>query len=303
MPLTLPATRRHFLHTAGSAALATLCKAQPTDPSELWHLLADTHIASDTSAVSRGINMAEHLKSVTTHVLEAQQQEKAFGLLINGDLALRQGEAADYATLVQLLTPLREAGVDVHLTLGNHDHRENFHTACAEALSLRRSPLDHHHTGVITSAVVNWVLLETLEEVDHTPGLVGEAQLQWLERTLADLPPTKPTLVFAHHNPQSTAPEGKKISGLKDTDALLKVLEAHPQVKAYFFGHTHRWEIETRPSGLHLINLPPVAYIFNTARPSGYVQARLTPTGMELKLHSLDPAHPEHAQVKKLQWS
>jgi 3',5'-cyclic-AMP phosphodiesterase len=302
MPLYLPSTRRQFIQATSAFTLAPWCKGQEQPKTELWHLLSDTHIAEDTATVSRGVNMAEHLQKAVQSVLSCQEKEPAFGLLIDGDLALRDGQPGDYATLVKLLQPLREAGIDLHLTLGNHDNREVFHTGCNEALSLRKSALESHHCSVITSALVNWVLLDSLEIVDKTPGLIGEEQLGWLKRTLNDLP-DKPTLVFVHHNPQGPVPEGKKPGGLKDTEALLQLLESHPKVKGYIFGHTHNWEITRRESGLYLINLPAVAYVFKPERPSGYVQARLHSKGVDLMLQSIDPSHPQHGKVESLTWS
>jgi 3',5'-cyclic AMP phosphodiesterase CpdA len=245
--------------------------------------------------------MAENLRQAVQNVLATQEKERAFGLIIDGDLALQDGQPGDYATLVKLLQPVREAGIDVHLTLGNHDSREVFHIGCDEALSLRKSALNSHHCTVITSALVNWVLLDSLEIVNNTPGLIGEEQLGWLKRTLSDLP-DKPTLIFVHHHPQEPLPEGKKNNGLKDTQAFLQVLEADPKVKAYIFGHTHTWEITRRESGLYLVNLPPVAYVFKKELPNGYVQARIHGKGMDLRLHSLDPQHSEHQKVQSLSW-
>ena len=301
MPLTLPATRRHFLTGAAATAVAAFTRAEEAAASELWYMLSDTHIAADPATIARDVNVAAHLEQAVKSVLAGQQQEKAFGLFINGDLALDNGQPGDYATFVKLLQPLRDSGLDVHLTLGNHDDREKFKEACSESLQLKKSALDHHHTGIITSAVVNWVLLDSLEATDSTPGLLGESQLGWLDRTLRDLP-NKPTLIMVHHNPQGPVAEGKKATGIKDTEAMMRVLEAHSKVKAFIYGHTHNWEVKTKNSGVHFINLPPVAYAFNKERPSGYVEARVTSTSLELKLISLDEKHPLHGEKKVLRW-
>jgi predicted phosphodiesterase len=73
-------------------------------------------------------------------------------------------------------------------------------------------------------------------------------------------------------------------------------------VKAFIFGHTHDWQIETHDSGVHLINLPPTGYVFKEGRPNGWVRATLARDGMEIELRSLDQHHPAHAQVKQLTW-
>ena len=44
------------------------------------------------------------------------------------------------------------------------------------------------------------------------------------------------------------------------------------QVKAYFYGHTHIWG-RTDISGIHLVNLPAMAWAFDPTQPRGFVTA------------------------------
>jgi len=83
---------------------------------------------------------------------------------------------------------------------------------------------------------------------------------------------------------------------------LEELFARHRQVKAFIFGHTHNWHVETHASGVQLVNLPPTGYVFKEGRPSGWVRATLARDGAEFELRSLDPQHPEHAQVKRLKW-
>ena len=77
-------------------------------------------------------------------------------------------------------------------------------------------------------------------------------------------------------SPDEQAPAGpQKMSGNNDTVALFEVIRPRKQVKAYIYGHTHTWKVEQDDSGLHLINLPPVAYIFHEGDPSGWVRMML----------------------------
>jgi predicted phosphodiesterase len=80
------------------------------------------------------------------------------------------------------------------------------------------------------------------------------------------------------------------------------VLAPRHHVKLAVFGHTHDWRVSQHESGIHLVNLPPTAYVFKTGRPSGWVRATLTADGAEFELRSLDPKHPEHAQVHGMKW-
>jgi predicted phosphodiesterase len=89
---------------------------------------------------------------------------------------------------------------------------------------------------------------------------------------------------------------------LKDSAAFEELFARHRQVKAFIFGHTHNWHVEQHASGVQLVNLPPTSYVFKESRPSGWVRATLARDGAEFELRSLDPQHPEHTQVKQLQW-
>ena len=92
------------------------------------------------------------------------------------------------------------------------------------------------------------------------------------------------------------------MTGLQDTAAFLELLASRKHVRAYVFGHTHNWSISRRDT-LHLINLPPVAYVFGAGKPNGWVHARLDTTGMTLTLHTIDKQHPQQGERVELSWS
>ena len=130
MPILLPPlSRRKFLNRVlTSAAVAGLApyafaSTRRVDPNS-WALLSDTHIAADTAATSRTVNMADHLKTAVRDVLSLL--ESPAGVLVNGDCAFTTGQPGDYEAFRNLLEPLREAGLPIHIALGNHDHRERF---------------------------------------------------------------------------------------------------------------------------------------------------------------------------------
>lgn len=294
MPISLPPlNRRRWMRGAAASALAGSVSAAPDANDEAWILLSDTHIAADPALEARGVNMAVNLKRAVAQVLKVGQ--KPYGVMINGDCAYLDGQSEDYATLLQLIQPLRDHSVQVHMTLGNHDDRKAFRGAVAGARD--EPPLKEKHVAVISSARMNWVLLDSLDKVNEVPGLLGEEQLGWLDRALR-MAPNKPTAVMVHHNPGPFEIQGNKVSGLVDTGALFDVLTKHKdKVFVHFFGHTHNWSVSRdEKTGIHLVNLPPVAYTFKEDRPSGWVIARMNGKGLELELRSLNPNHPEHRQ-------
>ncbi len=220
------------------------------------------------------------------------------GVMIAGDCAFMRGMPGDYAMLRQLLVPLRTAGMPVHLALGNHDHRENFLAAFPDAESaVADGPqVAGKFISVVETRHANWFLLDSLDKTNVTPGALGEAQLAWLAKAL-DARPDKPALILAHHNPDQTV----KPSGLTGTDAFFDVLLPRKQVKAYFFGHTHCWNVG-RHKDLHLVNVPAVAWLFDKTQPRGFVLTRLRSDGATLALHALDHQHARHGETIELNW-
>ena len=300
MPIHLaPLSRRRFLlrSLAATAGLAlgpkALAAGKRTD-ADSWALLADIHLAGDRSHVARGINMAEHFTSVSQELQNLPKRPA--GVFILGDCALNSGETKDYATVADVLGPLREARMPIHLALGNHDNRERFWEAF-EAERAAKRPLADKQVALLPTPRANWFILDSLEQTLSTPGLIGPEQLDWLAKAL-DANRNKPALVLVHHNPHLL---GGNI-GLKDTAALLEVLRPRRQVKAYIFGHTHNWQSAQDESGLHLVNLPPVAYVFEKGKPSGWVHAILSSRSMKLELRCIDARHNQHGQVLDLKW-
>ena len=250
MPFHLPpVSRRDFLRRAlvagtGLLTLPTL-RAAGTDP-DRWALLSDTHIAADSATVSRDVNMADHLRATLAEVRALTTPP--VGVFVNGDCSLLRGLADDYTKFAELFAPIREAGLPIHLTLGNHDDREVFWTALQNSKPAA-PPLASKHVSVVEGARANWFLLDSLDVTNQTPGRLGDEQRAWLAKAL-DAKADKPALVMVHHNPVSAAP-GKK-AALLDADDLLALVVQRRHVKAIFFGHTHTWHI-TEQDGLHLV--------------------------------------------------
>ena len=301
MPLHLPPlTRRTFLRrslaaTAGLLTFPSLRAAESNADPDLWALLSDTHIAADRTAILRDVNMAEHLEAAVRGVRSLASRPA--GVFVNGDCAVLKGLAEDYATFSTLITPLREGGLPLHLTLGNHDDRDIFRTSLKAAIPAA-PPLASKHVSIVEGARANWFLLDSLNEVNKTPGTLGDEQRAWLEKAL-DAHHTKPALVMVHHNP--VAATAGKVPGLTDTEQLLAILLPRRHVKALFFGHTHTWRFAEQ-DGLHLVNLPAVAYPFTPAEVTGWVDAKLTERGAALTLHAHDTQHAAHGKTTGIAW-
>ncbi len=300
MPIHLPPlSRRAFLGrslAAGAGLLLSppLYAAGKPTAKHSWAFFSDTHIAADRARIARSTNMAANLAAVTRDLLALP--ERPAGVFVTGDCAWNSGEPGDYSTFADLLEPLRREHLPVHLLLGNHDNRERFWTAFAGERRAHR-PLIDQQVALIKTPEVNWFLLDSLAKTLYTRGVAGTEQLNWLTKSL-DKNRGQPAVILIHHNLDSD----EKSIGLEDTEELLKVIRPRRQVKACIFGHTHNWGVTQEASGIHLVNLPPTAYIFRAGQPSGWVRAELEGEGMKLELRCVDQSHKDHGQVVTLVW-
>jgi 3',5'-cyclic AMP phosphodiesterase CpdA len=314
MPIQLPRlTRRDFFRTTAaigaSAALpcalwASDVKADP----HVWALLSDTHVAGDANMRWMNATMAENLSHVCNAVLTSSTRYA--GMLVTGDLAFDDGQDVDYATFLALVEQVRKREMPVHLLLGNHDHRQRFWQAICKTEepfkegsteTQGRQAIVGRHLALVEAERANFLLLDSLDETDKAPGKLGSAQLRWLQDTL-DSHRDKPAVVLVHHfpNPAGARP-GANLGGISDSDAMFEVLSPRKQVKCLIFGHSHRWGISRRDE-IHLVNLPPVGYVFDAKAPNGWVELRLKDSGAELQLFALDAKHPEQRREVKLEW-
>src|SRR5690348_1347790 len=168
MPFTLPPiSRRRFLAASAAAGLGlvlrpNLLRGEETssDPHR-FALLSDTHIAADPMAHDRGVVMADNLKHVCNEVVALSPRPAA--VLVNGDCAYHTGETADYETFLGLIRPMREHGLPLHLTLGNHDDRDHFWATLPKAEE-HAKPLPHRQIVVMETPRANWIMLDSLDK-------------------------------------------------------------------------------------------------------------------------------------------
>ena len=311
MPVTLPPIlRRKFikgsLAFAGSAIKTPAAFAKAGSRSagldqNRVALLADTHISTDPDLAYPGtkwpgspvkeseherVNMAKSLATTTKNLIALNPLPAH--LIINGDCAMSRGTIAEYKELLRLIEPIRVAGITVHVTIGNHDNRENLW----KLLPFLKKEQMGIHAEVIELPHANLILLDSGRK-----GILGGQQLNWLAQEL-DRRTNKPALIFGHFNPCPNRGV-RPIKGMSDGSALLKLLAKRKHARAYFYGHTHEWQ-QDRRGHLHLINQPAVSYYFGKGHAHGWVDMKLTKTSADLKLHCINLKHPQHGERRKI---
>ena len=310
MPVILPPiARRDFIK--GSFVLSGVSITAPSfvsadsksvrfDPNRIA-LLADTHISADPKQSYPGtkwpgslvkedehewVNMADSLAQSAREVIGLNPRPA--NLIINGDCAMSRGTEAEYKELLRLLEPIRVAGITVHVTIGNHDKRENLW----KLLPFLKKEQIGIQAGVIELPNANLILLDSGRK-----GILGDQQLVWLAQQLDEWA-DKPALVFGHFNPYPNRGV-RPIKGMGDGSSLLKVLAKRKHARAYFYGHTHEWQQDQRDH-LHLINQPAVSYYFGKGHAHGWVDMKLTEKSADLELHCINPKHKQQGDQRQI---
>lgn len=301
MPVHLPSpNRRQFLFTVGATFAAAAGGSPPCvtgrEIEDDWvFLLNDTHIGEKHPPDSP---VPSHLRQVVEELVGLKRKPAC--VLVNGDLALKDGQPGDYRHLASLIQPLLEANIDLHLTLGNHDHRETFY----EVMRDQRPDapvVQSRHISVVETRFANFFLLDSLKETMVTQGTIGEKQLTWLASAL-DERAAKPAIIVTHHNPRLGGDPNHFPGGLIDSSELWEILAKRHHVKAYIHGHIHDRSLAAH-QGIHIINTPATSYVANPSlSTTGWTTARPTSTGVTLTTHTTDTAHPWNGQTNSIEW-
>lgn len=251
-------------------------------------LLSDTHIDADPENNYRGFYPYRQLQDIVPQVLKSRPE----AIIINGDVARLAGEKEDYSNVKKLLQPLADEA-PVYMSMGNHDDRQNFQEIFP-AKSVGK-PLEDKHISIIEAGPVRILLLDSLLYVNKVAGLLGKQQREWLQTYLSSAD-DKPTLLFVHH----TLGDGD--TDLLDANRMFDIIRPYRQVKAVFYGHSHRYHIE-ESEGLYLINLPAVGYNFGDDQPTGWLDARFTEEGADFTLHTNGGNQADNGKKKEIRWS
>lgn len=236
-------SRRDFLALGSFAACAGAVVARANavnaesvtvDPN-LSVFLSDIHVSGKNVKGQPSYQNPLFEKAVS-QILEMNPRPKR--ALIFGDVALWNGWSADYEESAPLIQKLKDAGIDVYLTTGNHDHREpmfRFHPRQKEI-----TPVPCRFVSVVALGTSDFVLLDTLKENpkgegkdNAVDGGLDEAQANWLLEFAAAA--KRPFFCGAHHPSQEIKVSGKN---------LIQHLEDNPNFAGYVHGHNHRWHKE-----------------------------------------------------------
>jgi Icc protein len=285
--------RRSFLKSALStaAALPFAARYAYAEPkAEVhWAVLSDIHIAADKGDTYRGFRPHENLKAV----LEKLRGLSFDTMIVNGDLARQQGLPADYEMVTEYLNPLAEK-FPLGITMGNHDDRKNARSAFTSVAG-EVQPVEKKYVITIDGGPCEFVLLDSLLATNVVPGQLGKSQREWLAGYVR-ANTSKPAILLVHHNL-----DADDDGALTDAGRLLEIVRPAKNVKAIIYGHTHAWKHD-RQDGIHVINVPAVAYNFKDNEPIGWTDAYFSAKGTRLKLNAIGGNMARNGETLELAW-
>lgn len=192
--------------------------------------LADLHVggANPSLEYTHG-----KLSRVVDEILAMSPRPKR--VVCFGDIALSYGLAADYAASKPILQRLIDAGVEVHITMGNHDRRSTFLEYWPEYG--KNQLVRGRFTRVISLGTADLVLIDALKGADDraekdmgpVEGTIDPAQLKWFENFVAGA--KRPFFVGSHQFRDLYVEGASPISRAAKSGFFA----------GWIYGHDHSW--------------------------------------------------------------
>ena len=226
--------RREFLAgavCAGAGVVGCHSLRTPGEQDEnLSVFISDLHVGG---ANKRLAYTGPRLEKAVDGILAMSPRPKR--VVCFGDIALTYGLAADYAASKPSLKRLEAAGIDLHLTMGNHDRRSSFLKLWPEYGGKALVP--GRFTQVVSLGFADLVLLDTLKGKDERPetdagpvgGTIDPAQLAWFENFVAGA--NRPFFVGSHQF------QDLQINGDRPISRAAK----SAFFAGWIYGHNHMW--------------------------------------------------------------
>lgn len=214
------------------------------DNSVLLVQLSDSHLFADSSGRLMGMDTQDSLQQVVELVLKEQPAINL--VLATGDLS-QDGSVESYQLFRQLTSPL---AAPARWLPGNHDELSAMQSACTGS-DLLKPIID----------VGNWrITLLDSSIPGAVPGYLSDAQLAQLERALSEAP-ERHHLICLHHHPVPIGSQWMEPIGLRNPEALFRVLDRFSQVRAVLWGHVHQ-EFDQNRRSVRLLASPSTCVQF-----------------------------------------
>lgn len=217
--------------------------------------ISDCHI--DDDPITMGVNSRQNLQKV----IHTISQKNFDTLLISGDLS-HNGTLNSYKILKKILTKIT---CNLVIIPGNHDHLGNLAKVFADNL------IDKFSLG-------NWEIINLNSvQVSKTSGALERAELEKLAHLLQQSS-AEYNIIVLHHPIVPMESNWDDSLSLENPQALFKVIDKHPKIKAVLWGHAHQASTFHRQQ-IALISCPSTALQFDQQTGIGFNHYQLHNNG------------------------
>jgi 3',5'-cyclic AMP phosphodiesterase CpdA len=232
-----------------------------TDELRFVHF-TDTHVVGPGVRL-RDVDTCRTLERVVDAVNDLRPRPRF--VVVGGDLVspdipsdtieghLDATDAEYEASYVVLRSILARLAVPYHVLMGNHDRRGPFR----RVMGAEPAPETAPHRYVIDVDGYRLCALDSLDP-GKKPGLLGEAQLDWLGDRLREAA-DRHAVIAVHHHAVPIGLERLDTQMLTDADALWDVIAEAGNVRGVLCGHVHLPHEEVR-HGIPVVTTPSTCF-------------------------------------------
>lgn len=259
----------------------------PAEPITLY-VSSDLHWQQGSNGDAAAlVSQLAYLDEVLDTLLDTVAEHQPAALLLCGDLT-NGGRLEEHEALAQRLTEAEAAGVEIFVTMGNHDMDKDVPTKTLETLygdlGFEDALAYDGDSMSYLTALRDDLWLLSLDcnvyggkESDYA-GTISPATLTWVEDCLKRAQAAGATVIpFGHHNLMVHTADGTGKNYNLDRGAALETLLLEHGVPFYLSGHRHNSFVvptrQTRGTLYELVSDMPVAY------PHRYTALTLQPDG------------------------
>lgn len=186
--------------------------------------ITDSHLFGNEDRKLLGMNTQTSFSAVLNRIDEEQGEDFEF-FLCTGDLS-QDGTVESYRRLLSIM----DAKNKPHYWIpGNHDDRDNMLKVVSE---------DKEMNPVIDLGDWQIVMLDS-QVVGSVGGNLAQSQLDLLKNALM-AEPEKHTLVTMHHHPIPMNCKWLDTQQIKNSQALIDIVDEYENLKVVLWGHVHQ---------------------------------------------------------------
>ena len=233
------------------------CQAQESRPFRAI-VASDLHYTSSEHAVDVIVSGMAFADEITDALVEEVIAEAPDVFIMTGDNT-NSGARADALILVEKLSRIREAGIDVVITTGNHDMWVKDPTVFEDCYWPLFTPDERDEASSSYVQVVNGVALFAMDDNAVTMGAEGKFSqntMAWLQEMLEKYSPQYPIVFLSHHNVLVGLGQEQTESYRIQNDELPGLLKEYG-VHLILTGHLHSQMLEEWDGLYEVVNAMP----------------------------------------------